>query len=94
MGSQHGKLNVEGRVEHGVRTLLMREYPFVFCFTDVLPLTDGLTGRVGSFVIVTDDTAQQSVVANGNPVMVIQRDTGQRRDVDFVLQRVVNLLGQ
>ena len=94
MGAQHGKLDVEGRVEHHVGSLLIGEYPLVFGLTHILPLRDGLLGGKGAFVVVADDAAQQTVVANGNPVVVIQRDTGQRRGVDLVFHGIRNILRQ
>ena len=71
-----------------------REYPLVLRLTHILPLGNGLLGGICTLVIVTDDTAQQSVVANGNPVMVVQRYAGQCRDIDLVFQCIVYLLGQ
>ena len=71
MCAQHGKLNVQGRVEHHVGRLLEGEYPLVFGSEHVLPLGNGLLGGIGAFVIVANDATQQAVVANGNPVVVI-----------------------
>ena len=58
MCTQHGKFDVEGRVEHHIGRLLIREYPLVLSQTDVLPLRDGLLGRIGAFIVVADDTAE------------------------------------
>ena len=74
MGAQHGKLDVEGRVEHHVCRLLEREYPLVLCLAHTLPLADGLAGREGPLVVVADNAAKQAVVLSWNPVVVIQRD--------------------
>ena len=94
MGAQYGKLNVEGRVEHHVGSFLIGEYPLVLGQADVLPLRNGLLGSIGAFVIVADDTAQQSVVARGNPVVVIERDASEGRDIDLVRHVVGNLFRQ
>ena len=92
--AQHGELDVQRRVEHGVGRLLEGEYPAVFGLADVLPLGDGLPGGEGSLVVVAYDAAQQPVVADGYPVVVVQRYAGQRRDVYLVFHCVVNLLCQ
>ena len=92
MRPQHGKLNIQGRVEHCVGRLLEGEYPLVFSLTYVLPLGDGLLCRVGTFVVVADDAPQQAVVAHGYPVVVVYGYAGEGRDVDLVLQRVIDLL--
>ena len=94
VSAQHGKLDVEGRVEHCVGTLLIGEYPLVLGLADVLPLGNGLLGGKGSLVVVADDTAQLAVVANGNPVVVVERDAGQCRNIDLVFQGVGNFLRQ
>ena len=77
MGTQYRKLDVQGRVEHGIGRLLEGEDPLILCLTYVLPLGDGLLCGISPFVVVANDAAQQSVVADGNPVMVVERDTGQ-----------------
>ena len=88
MGAEDGKLDVEGGVEHDVGGLLIWEDPLVLSLAYVLPLADGLAGGVGSFVIVAHDAAQQSVVAYGYPIVVVEGDAGEGGDVDFVLQMV------
>ena len=92
MGPQHGKFDVQGRVEHHVGRLLEGEYPLVFGLAHVFPLGDGLLGGIGAFIVVADDSPEQAVVAHGNPVVVVERDAGEGGDVDLVLQRVVDLL--
>ena len=76
MGAQDGKLDVQRRVEHSVGSFLIGEYPFILCLTDILPLGNGLARRIGSLVVVADDATQQAVVADGNPVVVVERDAG------------------
>ena len=88
MGAEDGKLDVEGGVEHDVGGLLIWEDPLILSLAYVLPLADGLAGGVGSFVIVAHDAAQQSVVAYGYPIVVVEGDAGEGGDVDFVLQMV------
>ena len=92
--AQHGELDVQGRVEHHVGRLLIGEYPLFLSLADVLPLADGLLCGESTFVVVADDAAQQPVVACRYPVVVVERDAGQRRDIDLVFQRVVYLLRQ
>ena len=72
MRPQHGKLDVECRVEHHVGTFLEGRYPLILSSQHVLPLGDGLLGGKGSLIVVADDTAQQTVVAGGDPVVVIE----------------------
>ena len=55
-------------------------------------MADGLLGGECTFVVVAYDAPQQSVVAHGNPVVVVQRDAGERGDVNLELHRVGNLL--
>ena len=94
MGAQDGKFDVQRRVEHSIRGLLIGEYPFILCLTDVLPLGNGLTCRIGSLVVVADDATKEAVVADGYPVVVVERDAGKGRDVDPVFQRVFDILRQ
>ena len=72
MGAEHGKLDVQGRVEHGVGRLLEGEDPPVFGLAHVLPLGDGLPSRVGTLVVVADDAPKQTVVADRDPVVVVE----------------------
>ena len=77
MGAQHGKLDVECRVEHSVCRLLEGEDPLVLSLADILPLGNSLLRGKGSLVVVANDAAQQSVVACRYPVVVVERDAGQ-----------------
>ena len=90
MGAQHGKLDVECRVEHHIGRLLIGEDPLFLGLAHALPLTDGLAGGIGTLVVVANDAAQQAVVLRGDPVVVIEGDAGQGRDVDLVFQFVVD----
>ena len=94
MSAQHGKLDVQSRVEHHVCCFLEGEYPLVLSFTDTLPLADCLSSREGTLVIVTDNTTQQAIILRRNPVVIIERDTCQGRDIDSVFQSVRNILCQ
>ena len=94
MRTQYGKLNIKRRIEHHVGRLLEGEYPLVLGLTDALPLTDGLASRKGALVIVADNTAQQSVILRGNPVMIVERDARQRRYIYLLLQTVIDTLRQ
>ena len=58
MGAQYCELDVQGRVEHRICRFLEGEYPLVFSLTHILPLSDGLLSRIGTFVVVAYDTAQ------------------------------------
>ena len=90
MGAQYGKLDVECRIEHHVGRLLIREDPLFLGLAHALPLTDGLTGGIGTLVVVADDAAQETVVLRGNPVVVVEGDAGQGGDIDLVFQFVVD----
>ena len=94
MRSQHGEFDVQRRVEHHVGRFLIGEYPLVFGLTHVFPLGNGLLGGIGTLVVVADDTAQQSVVADGNPVVVVDGDTGEGGYIYLVFQRVGQFLCQ
>ena len=94
MGAQYGELDIEGRVEHDVGTLLIREYPLVLSLHDILPLGNGLLSGKGSLIVVAYNATQQAVVANGNPVVVVEGDTGQCRNIDLVFQCVRKLFCQ
>ena len=72
MGTEHGKFDVQGLVEHRIGTLLIGEYPFIFGLTYVLPLGYGLLSGIGTLVVVADNSSEQTVVTCGNPVMVIE----------------------
>ena len=82
--AQHGKLNVERRVEHGVGSFLIGENPFLLGFAHQRPLADGLLSGVGAFVVVADYAAQQAVVASGNPVVVVERNAGESGYVHLI----------
>ena len=84
--TEHGKLDIECRVEHHVCCFLEWRNPLIFCFTDIAPLADGLLCRIGTFIIIADDASQQSVVLCGNPVVRIEGNAGERRDVDAEFQ--------
>ena len=58
MGAQYSKLDVQGRVEHGIGRLLEGEDPLILSLTHILPLGDGLLSRISPFVVVAYDTAQ------------------------------------
>ena len=94
MGAQHGKLDVEGRVEHHIGCFLERYNPLILGLAHAVPLTDSLTSREGSFVVVADNATQQTVVLCGNPVVIVERDAGKGRDVNLVLGRIGNLLSE
>ena len=71
-----GELQQIGRVEHHVGILLEWIHPLLLGGEDVGPLLDGLTGREGTLVVITNDAAQQTVVAGRNDVVVVQRSAG------------------
>ena len=85
MGAQNGKLDIERRVEHHVGRFLEWEYPLILGLAHTLPLTDGLTGRECSLVVIAYDATQQAIILCGNPVVVVERYAGQGRNVDALL---------
>jgi hypothetical protein len=92
--AQYRELDQVCGIEHHVCILLERKYPFFLRIADVLPLADGLAGRECPFVVVTDDAAQQTVVAGRYPVMVVQGRTRERGDEDAELAVVRDAGGQ
>ena len=72
MGAKDCELNVKCGVKHDIGRLLEGKYPLVFGFTNTLPLTDGLTRRKGSLVVVADDTPEQTIVLSGDEIVIIQ----------------------
>ena len=94
MGADYGKLDVKRRVEHNIGRFLEGEYPLVLGLAHTLPLTDSLAGSEGSLVVIADDATQQAVILRGNPVVVVELYAGKGRDIDLVLLRVGNLVGE
>ena len=94
MGAQDCKLNVERGVEHHVGRLLEGQDPALFGLADILPLRYGLLCGEGTLVVVADDAAQEAVVLCWNPVVVVERDAGERRYEDLELHRRGNTLGE
>ena len=94
MYSQHRKLDIQRRIEHHVGSLLERRYPLVFSRQNILPLSYRFLGRIGSLVVVTDNSSQQSIVSRRYPVVVVERYTRQRRDINLVFNGVWYIPGQ
>ena len=90
MGAKHGKLDVECRIKHYIGRLLVGEDPLFLSLTHALPLADGLAGSIGTLIVVADNAAQETIVLRGDPVVVVEGDTGQGGDVDLVFQRIVD----
>ena len=84
MISENGKLYVQGTVEHHVSIFLIREYPLLLTTAYIRPLTNGFTCSESTLVIVTYDASKETVVTSRNPVMVVERDTGECRGVDLI----------
>ena len=85
MQAKHCKFKQQRRIEHHIRILLIREYPFIFAGTHTRPAGDSLTGRISPVIKVADNAAKQTIVCRRNPVMVVQRNSGQCRDINLEL---------
>ena len=69
-----------------------REYPLVLSLQNIFPLSNGLLRCKRTLVVVTDDASEQPVVARRNPVVVVERNACEGRNIHLVLGRVGNLL--
>jgi len=77
VASENGKFKQQGRIEHGIGVLLVREYPFFFSIPHTIPTGNGILSRIASVAEIPDDAAQQSIVGGGYPVVIIQGDRRQ-----------------
>lgn len=89
--TEDGELKEQRGVEHDVGVLLIREDPAVFATTDGGPTRDGVARREAAEVVVAHDATKQTGVGGGDPGVVVQRDGGEGRDVEFEDAALVDL---
>ena len=58
--------------------------PLLFTAHDRGAAGDGLSGRIVAVLIVADYAAEESYIDGGNPVVVVDIDSGECGDKDFV----------
>ena len=80
----HSQLEEERRIEHRIGIFLIREDPFFLAAAHTRPTAYGLFGRHGAIFGITDYATEQAVVGRRYPVMVVNRNCGQRRDINAV----------
>ena len=65
MQAKHCKFKQQRRIEHHIRILLIREYPFIFAGTHTRPAGDSLAGRISPIIKVADNAAKQRLSVVG-----------------------------
>ena len=88
VGLQDGELVVEGRVEDGVRPVLVGVDPLTLAGDDVRPEGEGLERRAAPEVVVAHEAPQEARVRGGEAVAGIEHELGERVEVDAELQLV------
>jgi len=88
------KLVVEGGVEHRVGVYLKREYVFLFSRLNARPHRNRFGGAFAAELRVAHDSADETVVARRNAVMVVEVQLRERGQVDFKFEFVRNARGQ
>ena len=88
------KLKDEGGIEGGVGVFLIGKNPFFLAPSDRRPSANSLHGVGASILVVADDATEESIVGSGNPVVVIDSERGESRDVDAIFEAVVNTVGK
>ena len=78
-----GEFEDEGGIESGVGIFLEGENPFFLPPAHTRPASDGLDGGGVAIFMIAHDAAKQAVVGGGNPVMVVDAEGGEGRDVDL-----------
>lgn len=91
MEAQHGKLEKQSGIEHHIGILLIGEYPLILSGTHAGPARNGFAGGISPVVEIANDTAQQPVVCGRNPVVIVERNGSQRRNIYFKFLPVVDM---
>ena len=82
--AESSKFIDEGSVEHRVGLFLEGENPFFFACGDGCATTDDLLGMIATIFVVAADAAEQSAIARGDVVVVVEHNGGECRSIDFV----------
>ena len=77
----HSEFEEERRIESGVGILLKGEDPTLFATADTGPTAYCVLGRGVAIFIVAHDATQESIVGSGDPVVIVDMESGQRRDI-------------
>ena len=78
------QLKEQSRVEHHVGFLLEGVNPFLFAPHDGGATGDGLSCGIVAVFVVADYTAEEADIDGGNPIVVVDIDSGEGRNKDFV----------
>ena len=85
VGTDHGELHKISRIEEDIRTFLVRIYPLHLTATHVRPVHNRLARGERTFIEVAHDSAQKTVVAGRDAVVVVKGYAGDSVDEDPVL---------
>ena len=86
MAFEHSEFENQRRIEHLICFFLERINPFLLAANGRWTSSNGFLRRESAVFIVTHDTAQETDIGGRNPVMVINIDSGQRRDENLKCQ--------
>ena len=94
--AHHSQLEDEAGVEGGVGVLLVGEDPLLLAAPHRRPAADGVQRRRVPVLVIAHYAAQQAVVGGGNPVVVVDAERCQRRDIyleELLLRQAGGQLG-
>ncbi len=87
---QHRLLVDQHRIEDRIRVVLVGENIFFLALPNLAPHGNGLPGTAPPESGVAHNAPQKPCIRGGNPVVLIDVQRGQGRDIDFKLARIRN----
>ena len=82
---EHSQLKEQGGVEHHVCFFLVGVNPFLLASAHALVASDGIQCAVTAIAVVAYDTADETYIGSGNPVVVIEVNGRKGRYEDLKL---------